>query len=171
MKTDNTTREPEKSATDNCQPVTPCPLLFPSFTVTRRQQKRYMEAARAVAADTYLPQAYRRGGCPPPLVADRSRYVPAAVPLPLSSGYAEFLSHPVLRTDIVTGETATYASGAEAARLNHRSPDLLYRQMTEPRAQRRYIFKTIAASDCMGWDEETKSYKPKRHGQDRNYRG
>ena len=98
------------------------------------------------------------------LVDDTPRDVPAAVPLPLTSGYAEFLSSPVLRTDIVMGDTATYASGAEAARLNHRSPDLLYRQMTEPRGQRRYIFKTIAASDCVEWDEETKSYKPKRHG-------
>lgn len=51
----------ETTTTSNETPATirPCPRLFPSFTVTRRQARLFEAVREAVAADTYLPPAYR----------------------------------------------------------------------------------------------------------------
>lgn len=40
------------ATTDTCDLMRPCPLLFPSFTVTGEAAIRYGQIARAVKSDT-----------------------------------------------------------------------------------------------------------------------
>ena len=133
--------------------VRPCPLLFPSLTVTARAEAAF-EAIRArVYADTYLPRGYRRRR-PRPFqgaVRDTAAYAeargfPTAQERPATDGGARedgfelFLRSPLERLDTLTGEVTAYATGERAAMYNHRRPKLLYKQMLRGCRANRYVF-------------------------------
>lgn len=125
----------------------PCPRLFPSFTVTAEREKQYMEIARKVAADTYLPEGYRRKPAAPfkGIVENVGRYFCAASPLRPGRDDADtFRRKPVRRTDRYTGAVVEYATAEECARLNHRALRLLYEQIRRgPSHTSRYRFEVV----------------------------
>lgn len=141
-----------QSSTVNCQSIRPCPRLFPSFTVGEGEAERYEEIRALVARDRYLPPGYRRnggvkGGEWGRVVADPRRYVSEGsvcrMPKTEAELIAEFARQPVLRTDLLTGETVEYATAAECATLNCRSVPTLYRQVRHTSIRARYKFETI----------------------------
>ena len=125
----------------------PCPRLFPSFTVTAEREKKYMEIARKVTADTYLPEGYRRKPAAPfkGIVENVGRYFCAASPLRPGRDDADtFRRKPVRRTDRYTGAVVEYATAEECARLNHRALRLLYEQIRRgPSHTSRYRFEVV----------------------------
>lgn len=135
--------------------VRPCPLLFPSLTVTARAEAAF-EAIRArVYADTYLPKGYRRRRPRPfqGVVRHVSAYGEArgfdSAPRDKAGeegegnaedGFELFLRSPLERLDTLTGEVTAYATGERAAMYNHRRPELLYKQMLRGCRANRYVF-------------------------------
>lgn len=141
-----------QSSTVNCQLIRPCPRLFPSFAVAAEEMERYGAIRALVARDKYLPPGYRRnggvkGGEWGRVVADPRRYVSEGsvcrMPKTEAELIAEFARQPVLRTDLLTGETVEYATAAECATLNCRSVPTLYRQVRHTSIRARYKFETI----------------------------
>lgn len=131
--------------TDTCDLMRPCPLLFPSFTVTGEAAIRYGQIARAVKSDTYLPPGYRRASQRPPftgIVRDTGRYAhesPGDVERlrrerekEMEKAEIEKFSHcRIRRTRRTTSETVEYPTAAAAAALNSRSVGTLWRQIRE----------------------------------------
>lgn len=132
----------------------PCPRLFPSFAVTAGEVARYYAIRDLVARDEYLPPGYRRNGGRKVeegerIVSDPRRYVSEGsvcrMPKTEAELIAEFARQPVLRTDLLTGETVEYATAAECAMLNCRSVPTLYRQVRHTSIRARYKFETVEA--------------------------
>lgn len=130
----------------------PCPRLFPSFAVTAGEVARYYAIRALVARDKYLPPGYRRNGGRKVeegerIVSDPRRYVSEGsvcrMPKTEAELIAEFARQPVLRTDLLTGETVEYATAAECAMLNCRSVPTLYRQVRHTSIRARYKFETL----------------------------
>ena len=130
----------------------PCPRLFPSFTVGEQEMDRYYAICALVARDKYLPPGYRRNGGRKVeegerIVSDPRRYVSEGsvcrMPKTEAELIAEFARQPVLRTDLLTGETVEYATAAECAMLNCRSVPTLYRQVRHTSIRARYKFETF----------------------------
>lgn len=127
------------TAPETAQPlVRPCPLLFPSFTVTEETAEEYGRIAREVAADTYLPSGYRRKvERPRPDGSDAK--VRAAVAAYISAAKerrkrkndesGKFRRCRIRRICRATGETVEYPTAAKAATFNSRSVETLYRQI------------------------------------------
>lgn len=109
--------------------VRPCPLLFPSFTVTEETTEEYGRIAREVAADTYLPSGYRRkverprpdGGSDFRVAKERRKRE--------NDESGKFRRCRIRRICRATGETVEYPTAAKAATFNSRSVETLYWQI------------------------------------------
>lgn len=131
------------TAPETAQPlVRPCPLLFPSFTVTEETTDEYGRIARAVAADTYLPPGYRSkaesprpegkaDGCGAKVRAAVAAYISAAKERRKRENdeSGKFSRRRIRRICRATGETVEYPTAAKAATFNSRSVETLYRQI------------------------------------------